>query len=182
MKTLLSLVLSGVAIIALSGCGSSSGSGDGNNGGGATNPANPTNPTTPAEIKKSIIGTWNTGCYEVNPNEFYIEEMIFRADGTGHYSEDEYDVAGCNPQNVVDSEDIELTYTVGTTVKASDNQDAVEFNFHVVAANASSYYTMVRFDASKLLLADDDNGGPHSGDSPTERANDFTDSVPLSKQ
>ena len=180
MKTLLSLVLSGVAIIALSGCGSSGGSdvtGDTSGTGGGT-----TNPTTPDEIKTSIVGTWKTACYEETPTEFYIEEMIFEADGSGHYYEKEYDVAGCNPQNVVDSEDIVFDYTVGITVKASDGKDAVEFNFDAVAANIPDYYTMVRFDASKLLMADDDDGGPHSGDSSNERANDFTESVPMVKQ
>ena len=173
MKKLMSLVLSGIAIIALSGCGGSS---DGGSGGGS-------NPTTPDEVKTSIVGTWKTACYEDDPSKYVIEKLTFNADMSGQYIQNTYSKSGCDAQDTTPTEDEDITfdYSVGVTVKASDGNDAVELNLDDVASS-DDFYTMVRFDANKLLLADSDDGGPHDGNSSDKRANDFSDLDPFVRQ
>ena len=163
MKTLLSLVLSGVAIVALSGCGGSGGSDD---------------TTAPVDVATKIVGTWALACHEFVPGNYETETLIFNADGSGSSSGVEYDVAGCDPQSVTDAWDVTFSYSVGATVKAVDGADATELNVAIVGGN-ENVYTMVRIDANNLLIANDEDG---SGQNSETRSNNFAGSAPLVKQ
>jgi len=163
MKTLLSLVLSGVAIVALSGCGGSGGSDD---------------TTAPVDVATKIVGTWALACHEFVPGNYETETLIFNADGSGSSSGTEYNVAGCNPQSVTDAWDEALTYRVGAVVKAADGADATELDVTIVGGN-ENVYTAIRIDANNLLIANDEDG---SGKSQETRSNNFLGSAPLVKQ
>jgi len=168
MKRLMSLVLSGIAVIALSGCGSSS---DGGSGGDSGNGGS--NPTTPEEIATSIVGTWATGCVNED-GESSSTTLKFENSGELIISGAEYSAVGCNAADMEDDWDDTGRYIVGKVTKAADGKDAVELDFDSDSGPSEDYYTMVRFDSSKLLIADGDNQS-NNGDTKDKRANDFSE-------
>ena len=160
MTNKMGLMALGLSMALLSGCGSSGGSDD---------------PTAPVDVATKIVGTWLGDCHQNGVNDYSLEQITFNADGSGMYYGSDYDVAGCDPQNVVESYDTTFDYTIGATVAAADGADAVELNLD--APGTDDWYTMVRFDADNLLLADGENS-----DNPANRANDFSGVTVFVKQ
>ncbi len=170
MTNKLGLIVFGLSVILLSGCGSS-----GSSDGGTTGSSN-----VITEETNNIVGTWSSGC--INYNDYgvsLLEIYSFNADGSGAYSFSEYDSLNCNDADKTLGQDSAMSYTIGNDTTAKDGTSALEF--YTLPVEGTAYYSMLRIEGNTLFIASSEESG-RDGYSAETRENDFSDVYALFKQ
>lgn len=155
----MTLMALGLGAAMLTGCGSSNDDGDNEI----------VIPETTAQAEVSIVGAYKKACeyYEMY-DESYIGEVTINADKTWVYKETAYPTKDCSGDSI-GSEGESGTYEVGALTKGSDGEPAFEFDTTVTDGPAR--YSMIRFTATRLIDADEDD--TFDGRTPETRANNF---------
>lgn len=130
-------------------------------------PAAPT-PAT-AAVQDLEYSSWSTGCVNEEGSS-YVERVSFY-DGTVDITEERYTGNNCLSENYDDWSSEQGTYTVGDETVAKDGEGAVELN---VVGDGTEYYTMVRVDATSLIIASENEGDTNDGETVETRVNDFS--------